>query len=136
MTPSGFGCVAASRGRTWQAPNAASRRWRDGFIQTLLARDLPDLGSTIPSTTLRRFWTMLAHWHGQLWNGAEFGRAFGVSHTTVRRYLDLLTSVFVVRQFQPWFENISKRQVRILPRSTSRTRASSTRCSGSPTGRM
>ena len=92
--------------------DAASRRWRDGFIQTLLARDLPDLGSTIPSTTLRRFWTMLAHWHGQLWNGSEFGRAFGVSHTTVRRYLDLLTSVFVVRQLQPWFENISKRQVR------------------------
>ncbi len=92
--------------------DAASRRWRDGFIQTLLARDLPDLGSTIPSTTLRRFWTMLAHWHGQLWNGAELGRAFGVSHTTVRRYLDLLTSVFVVRQLQPWFENISKRQVR------------------------
>ena len=94
------------------ASDAASRRWRDGFIQTLLARDLPDLGSTIPSTTLRRFWAMLAHWHGQLWNGAEFARAFGVSHTTVRRYLDLLTSVFVVRQFQPWFENISKRQVR------------------------
>ena len=92
--------------------DAASRRWRDGLIQTLLARDLPDLGSTIPSTTLRRFWTMLAHWHGQTWNGAEFGRAFGVSHTTVRRYLDLLTSVFVVRQLQPWFENISKRQVR------------------------
>ena len=92
--------------------DAASRRWRDGFIQALLTRDLPDLGSTIPSTTLRRFWTMLAHWHGQIWNGAEFGRAFGVSHTTVRRYLDLLTSVFVVRQLQPWFENISKRQVR------------------------
>ena len=55
---------------------------------------------------------MLAHWHGQIWNGAEFGRAFGVSHATVRRYLDLLTSVFVVRQLQPWFENISKRQVR------------------------
>ena len=91
---------------------AASRRWRDGFIRTLLARDLPDLGSTIPSTTLRRFWTMLAHWHGQVWNGAEFGRAFGVAHTTVRRYLDLLTSVFVVRQLQPWFENIRKRQVR------------------------
>ena len=94
------------------ASAAASRRWRDGFIQTLLARDLPDLGSTVPQPTLRRFWTMLAHWHGQVWNGAEFGRAFGVSHTTVRRYLDLLTSVFVVRQLQPWFENIRKRQVR------------------------
>ena len=91
---------------------AASRRWRDGFIQTFLARDVPELGSLVPSTTLRRFWTMLAHWHGQIWNGAEFGRAFGVSHTTVRRYLDLLTSVFVVRQLQPWHENIAKRQVR------------------------
>ncbi|MDE2719530.1 MAG: ATP-binding protein [Gemmatimonadota bacterium] len=90
----------------------ASRRWRDGFIRTLLARDLPELGSTIPSATLRRFWAMLAHWHGQIWNGAEFARAFGVSHATVRRYLDLLTSVFVVRQLQPWFENISRRQVR------------------------
>ena len=99
--------------RSYLAPSgAASRRWRDSFVQTLLARDLPDYGSTIPRTTLRRFWTMLAHWHGQLWNGAEFGRAFGVSHTTVRRYLDLLTSVFVVRQLQPWFENIKKRQVR------------------------
>ena len=90
----------------------ASRRWRDGFIRTFLARDVLELGSLIPSTTLRRFWTMLAHWHGQLWNGAEFGRAFGVSHTTVRRYLDLLTSVFVVRQLHPWYENVGKRQVR------------------------
>ena len=91
---------------------AASRRWRDDFIRTFLERDLPALGNTVPSTTLRRFWTMLAHWHGQLWNGAEFGRAFGVAHTTVRRYLDLLTSVFVVQQLQPWHENIAKRQVR------------------------
>ena len=91
---------------------AASRRWRDDFIRTFLERDLPELGSTVPSTTLRRFWTMLAHWHGQLWNGAEFGRAFGVAHTTVRRYLDLLTSVFVVRQLPPWHENVAKRQVR------------------------
>ena len=90
----------------------ASRRWRDGFIRTFLARDVLELGSLIPSTTLRRFWTMLAHWHGQLWNGAELGRAFGVSHTTVRRYLDLLTSVFVVRQLHPWYENVGKRQVR------------------------
>jgi predicted AAA+ superfamily ATPase len=92
--------------------DAASRRWRDDFVRTFLERDITDLGSSIPSTTLRRFWTMLAHGHGQLWNGAEFGRAFGVAHTTVRRYLDLLTSVFVVRQLQPWHENISKRQVR------------------------
>ena len=89
----------------------ASRRWRDGFIRTFLTRDVPDLGSSVPPLTLRRFWTMLAHWHGQVWNGAEFGRAFGVSHTTVKRYLDLLTSVFVVRQLLPWHENIRKRQV-------------------------
>ncbi|MCY4078490.1 MAG: DUF4143 domain-containing protein, partial [Acidobacteria bacterium] len=69
-------------------------------------------GNTVPSTTLRRFWTMLGHWHGQLWNGAEFGRAFGVAHTTVRRYLDLLSSVFVVLQLPPWYENVAKRQVR------------------------
>ena len=74
--------------------------------------DLPGLGGAVPSATLRRFWTMLAHWHGQLWNGAEFGRAFGVAHTTVRRYLDLLSSVFVVQQLAPWHENVGKRQVR------------------------
>ena len=99
--------------RSYLAPSApASRRWRDGFIRTFLTRDVPDFGSSIPPLTLRRFWTMLAHWHGQIWNGAEFGRAFGVAHTTVRRYLDLLTSVFVVRQLPPWHENIRKRQVR------------------------
>ena len=91
---------------------AASHRWRDDFIRTFLERDLPGLGNTVPSTTLRRFWTMLGHWHGQLWNGAEFGRAFGVAHTTVRRYLDLLSSVFVVLQLPPWHENVGKRQVR------------------------
>ena len=91
---------------------AASRRWRDDFIRTFLERDLPGLGGAVPSATLRRFWTMLAHWHGQLWNGAEFGRAFGVAHTTVRRYLDLLSSVFVVQQLAPWHENVGKRQVR------------------------
>ena len=90
----------------------ASRRWRDGFIRTFLTRDVPELGSQVPPPALRRFWTMLAHWHGQIWNGAEFGRAFGVAHTTVRRYLDLLTAVYVVRQLQPWHENIRKRQVR------------------------
>ena len=91
---------------------AASRRWRDGFIRTFLTRDIPELGSLVPAATLRRFWSMLAHWHGQRWNGGEFGRAFGISHTTVRRYLDALTSVFAVRQLPPWHENIAKRQVR------------------------
>ena len=90
----------------------ASRRWRDDFVRTFLSRDMREFQPGTSPVTLRRFWTMLAHWHGQVWNGAEFGRAFGVSHTTVRRYLDLLTSLFVVRQLQPWFENIAKRQVR------------------------
>ena len=91
---------------------AASVRWRHSFVDTFLSRDVADLGGSVPPATLRRFWTMLAHWHGQTWNGAEFGRAFGVAHTTVRRYLDLLTSLFVVRQLAPWFENMAKRQVR------------------------
>lgn len=94
------------------ASESASNRWRTNFIDTFLARDLPSFNTGISTTTLRRFWNMLAHWHGQIWNGAEFGRAFGVSHTTIKRYLDLLTSLFVVRQLAPWFENISKRQVR------------------------
>ena len=89
-----------------------SRRWRDDFIRTFLERDLPAFGNPLPSVTMRRFWTMLAHWHGQLWNAAEFARSFGVSHVTVGRYLDLLTSHFVVRQVRPWFENVRKRQVR------------------------
>ena len=94
------------------ASESASYRWRTSFIDTFLSRDVPSFNGGISTTALRRFWTMLAHWHGQIWNGAEFGRAFGVSHTTIRRYLDLLTSLFVVRQLAPWFENISKRQVR------------------------
>ena len=99
--------------RSYLAPTeGASRRWRTNFIETFLSRDIRDLAGGIPPQTLRRLWTMLAHWHGQVWNGAEFGRAFGVSHTTVRRYLDLLSSLFVVQQLPPWFENIRKRQVR------------------------
>jgi uncharacterized protein len=89
-----------------------SGAWRRDFIRTFLERDIPQLGLTIPSTTLRRFWTMLAHYHGQTWNGAEFARAFGVTDHTVRRYLDVLTSTFVVRTLQPWAENLSKRQVK------------------------
>jgi len=89
-----------------------SEEWRRGFIQTFLERDLPQLGITVRSTTLRRFWTMLAHYHGQTWNASEFGRSFGVADTTVRNYLDILSSALVVRQLLPWHENISKRQVK------------------------
>lgn len=90
----------------------ASFEWRRDFIRTFLERDIPSLGVQIPSTTLHRFWQMLAHYHGQLWNGAELARAFGVSSMTVRRYLDLLTGALVIRQLPPWFENIAKRQVK------------------------
>ncbi|MCX6144165.1 MAG: ATP-binding protein [Ignavibacteriales bacterium] len=92
--------------------NAASMDWRLRFIKTFLERDLPQLGVLIRSTTLRRFWSMLAHYHGQVWNSSEFARSFGVADTTVRNYLDLLSSALVVRQLAPWSENISKRQVK------------------------
>lgn len=90
----------------------ASMEWRRSYVTTLLERDLPQLGVRVPATTMRRFWTMLAHWHGQIWNGSEFGRAFGISHTAVRNYLDVLTDAMVVSQLQPWHENLSKRQIR------------------------
>jgi len=90
----------------------ASLEWRLDFIRTFLERDLPQLGVSIPSATLRRFWTMLAHYHGQIWNASEFSRAFGVSDMTVRRYLDLLAATYVVRILQPWHENLAKRQVK------------------------
>lgn len=89
-----------------------SAEWRREFTRTFLERDIPQLGVSIPAITLRRFWTMLAHSHGQVLNLSEYGRAFGVADTTVRRYLDLLTSTFVIRQLPPWFENLKKRQVK------------------------
>jgi len=92
--------------------NAESEEWRRAFIQTFLERDLPQLGFSVRSVTLRRFWTMLAHYHGQVWNASEFARSFGVADTTVRNYLDLLTAALVIRQLPPWYENISKRQVK------------------------
>ena len=89
-----------------------SRSWRRDFVRTFLERDLPQLGVQIPAATLERFWAMLAHYHGQVWSSSEFARSFGVSDVTVRRYLDLLTATFVMRQLRPWSENVGKRQVR------------------------
>ncbi len=86
--------------------------WREAFIRTFLERDLPQLGFRTPAATLHRFWSMLAHWHGQIWNGAEFARAFGVAETTVRNWLDLLSGTLVVRVLKPWHANLAKRQVR------------------------
>lgn len=89
-----------------------SMLWREDFLRTFLERDLPQLGIRIPAPTLRRFWAMLAHWHGQIWSSSEFGRSFGVADTTVRRYLDVMSGALVVRQLQPWHANLSKRQVK------------------------
>lgn len=86
--------------------------WRKQFIQTFLERDMPQLGINIPATTLGRFWTMLAHYHGQVWNGAELARSLALGEGTVRRYLDLMTGVFMARQLQPFHANLAKRQVK------------------------
>jgi len=86
--------------------------WRRQFLQAVLERDLPQLGISIPAVALRRFWSMIAHYHGQTWNAAELARALAVNESTVRRYLDLMTGVFMVRQLPPWFENLGKRQVK------------------------
>jgi len=91
---------------------ADSFAWRRQFIQTLLERDLPRLGLTIPAPALHRFWTMLAHHHGGIWKAADLSRSLGVSEPTVRRYLDLLSGLFMVRQLAPWHENLKKRQVK------------------------
>jgi len=89
-----------------------SFQWLGQYIATFLERDIPQLGITIPSATLRRFWTMLCHYHGQIINYAEFARSFGVSDMTVRRYLDVLEGTFMVRLLQPWHVNIGKRLVK------------------------
>ena len=92
--------------------DAASYRWRRDFVSTFLERDIGQLGITIPAATLDRFWSMLAHYHAQTWNGSELARAFAVSHHTVRRYLDTLESTFMVRSLKPWSANLGKRQVK------------------------
>ena len=89
-----------------------SFNWRSDFTRTFLERDIVQFGFSIPAITLRRFWQMLAHYHGQIWNAAEFARAMGVSEPTVKRYLDILTGTYMVRQLQPWHENLKKRQVK------------------------
>ncbi len=89
-----------------------SLAWRKNFIQTFLERDLPQWGIGTPAAALLRFWTMLAHYHGQTWNAAEPARSLGVSEPTVRRYLDILSGVFMVRQLSPWHANLKKRQIK------------------------
>lgn len=89
-----------------------SQVWRENFIRTFVERDVPQMGFQFPSTSVRRFWQMIAHVHGQIWNGSEIGASLGVAHTTARRYLDLLTGAYILRQLQPWYENAGKRLVK------------------------
>lgn len=86
--------------------------WRKQYIKTFLEQDIPNLGITIPAQALNRFWSMLAHYHANILNLSELGRSFGCADTTIRRYLDILSGTFMIRQLQPWFANISKRQVK------------------------
>lgn len=90
----------------------ASWHWRDNYLKTFLERDIPSLGIQIPPMTLRRFWMMLAHYHGQQFNASEIGKSLGVADTTASRYLDILAGTFMVRRLPPWFENLGKRQVK------------------------
>ena len=89
-----------------------SYAWREGFIRTFLQRDIPQLGINIQAQAMRRFWTMLAHYHGQIWNASRIGSALGINDKTARSYLDILTETYMIRQLQPWYENISKRQMK------------------------
>ncbi len=104
------------RGGFPRAYTARSERdsfaWRRQFLTTVVERDIPQLGFDTPAQALQRFWAMLAHYHGQIWNAAELARSLGSSEPTARRYLDILTGLFMVRQLQPWHENLSKRQVK------------------------
>lgn len=99
--------------RSFLAENdAASRSWRENFIQTFLERDIRMFGVQVPPVTLRRLWNMLAHYHGQIWNASDISRSLGEAHPTVKRHLDILTGALMVRQLPPWFENLGKRQVK------------------------
>jgi hypothetical protein len=92
--------------------DTGSMAWRGDFIRTFLERDIPQFGITVPAETLRRFWTMVAHYHGQVWNAAQFARSLSTSENTARRYLDILAGAYMIRILPPWFENIRKRQIK------------------------
>ena len=91
---------------------AASKTWRRDFVRTFLERDVRAFGVSIPPRSLRRLWVMLAHYHGQIWNASEIGRSLGEAHTTIRRHADVLAGALVVRELQPWFENVGKREIK------------------------
>jgi len=92
--------------------NQDSFLWRKNFIKTVLERDIPQLGYGVTASTMLRFWSMLANYQGQVWNAAEPARSLGIGETTVRRYLELLQGIFMVRLLLPWHENLGKRQIK------------------------
>jgi predicted AAA+ superfamily ATPase len=99
--------------KSYLADNIAmSIEWRKHYITTFLEQDIPNLGMRVAPPTLRRFWMMLAHYHGNIFNASEIGRSLGFSHTTIKNYLDILSNTFMLRQLTPWYENIKKRQVK------------------------
>lgn len=125
ITMSGFSLEEVgieNQGKLWQRGgfprsylannDSESFEWRRDFVLTFLERDVPQFGVQIPSTSLFRFWSVLAHYHGQIWNVAETARTLNIGETTARRYMDLLQDLFMVRQLQPWYANLSKRQVK------------------------
>ena len=98
---------------SYLAPSdTGSARWRENQVRTFLERDVPQLGLNISAVALRRFWEMVAHYHGQIWNAAEFARSMGSNEATARRYLELLAGAYMVRILPAWYENLKKRQVR------------------------
>jgi predicted AAA+ superfamily ATPase len=90
----------------------ASLEWRQDFVRTFLERDIPQFGFNIPATTLFRFWSLLSHYHGQIWNAADAARSLSVGESSARRYVDLLQDLFMVRLLQPWYANVGKRQIK------------------------
>ena len=99
--------------RAWLAPSdAAWTRWMRSFTRTFLERDIPGLGSRVAPEALGRFWRMLAHRHGQLWNASELATSMAISVTAVNHYRDLLAGSFMIRVLPPWFENVGKRLVK------------------------
>ena len=125
ITMSGFSLAevgAAAQNQLWRrggfplsfttANDETSLEWRKDFVRTFLERDIPQFGFNIPSISLFRFWSLLAHYHGQIWNNAEAARTLNVGEATARRYINLLQDLFMVRLLQPWYANLSKRQVK------------------------
>ena len=92
--------------------DATSLRWREDFTRTFLERDIRGFGINVSAQALRRFWMMLAHYHGGVWSASEIGRSLGLAHTTVRHHLDILEGTMMARVLQPWHANVAKRQVK------------------------